>query len=381
MKIREIVLEAQLDEGPMLNRIGTGIGKAAGAAGKAVGAVAGGVAGLGRAIRKGYQAGKQTVGGAGDEPGTGAAPAGGGGVGAGVLQGIRGTDADAPTASGSTPPTASDINAQGPKGTVQAKTQTGAAGAALAKTDTAVQDLGQQKQKNDAIYATVKSQVDQLDNAGKKQLLTLIQKSIQQGGNEKPAAGPGSPTAGTTAAGQPKVEPDLNAPAAAGTAPAGDAATTGTPAAGSTAPAKKPAAPANKAASDTFEKAKGDMRKVAGGSKPLPDQMAQGVQSDIAKMAKGDKESGVAAAQKIMGLAQRGMDVAALQQAWNANSKAGERFLKQDVYRAITNMLREHGLIWSDLGLKVRIDESVSQGVFIRHVRPVVENAQLFRIR
>ena len=109
--------------------------------------------------------------------------------------------------------------------------------------------------------------------------------------------------------------------------------------------------------------------------------MAQTVQADIAKMAKGDKESGVAAAQKIMGFAQRGMDVAALQQAWSANAKAGERFLSQSVYRSITNMLREHGMIWSDLNLRVRIDESVGSGVFIRYAKPVTESVQLFRIR
>ena len=109
--------------------------------------------------------------------------------------------------------------------------------------------------------------------------------------------------------------------------------------------------------------------------------MAQGVQADIAKMAKGDKESGVAAAQKIMGFAQRGMDVAALQQAWSANAKAGERFLSQSVYRDITNMLREHGMIWSDLNLQIRIDESIGSGVFVRYARPVVESVQLFRIK
>ena len=96
--------------------------------------------------------------------------------------------------------------------------------------------------------------------------------------------------------------------------------------------------------------------------------MAQGVQADIAKMAKGDKESGVAAAQKIMGFAGKGMDVAALQQAWSANAKAGERFLSQSVYRSITNMLGEYGLAWKDLGISVRLVESVSEGVFIKYI-------------
>lgn len=68
MRIREIITESQdLNEGPILNKIGTGIGKGVGTAAKAVGAVAGGIAGIGKAIKKGFQAGKSTVGSAGDD--------------------------------------------------------------------------------------------------------------------------------------------------------------------------------------------------------------------------------------------------------------------------------------------------------------------------
>lgn len=71
MRINELLSESQdLEEGPILNKIGTGIGKAVGTATKGVGAVAGGIAGLGSAFKKGYQAGKTTVGAAGDEPET-----------------------------------------------------------------------------------------------------------------------------------------------------------------------------------------------------------------------------------------------------------------------------------------------------------------------
>ena len=67
MKIHEILIEShQLDEGPILNKIGSAVGKGVGALAKGVGAVAGGVAGLGSAVKKGFQAGKATVGGAGD---------------------------------------------------------------------------------------------------------------------------------------------------------------------------------------------------------------------------------------------------------------------------------------------------------------------------
>lgn len=385
MKINEILIENQdLEEGPKLDAFGRGVGKVAGGVAKGVGAVAGGVAGLGRAFKKGFQTGKATVAGDPDPNATAAGP-----------------DADSTKAS--------DINATGPKGTAAATQQSGAAGQALQKTQQAMQGLDDTK-AGSALYTTVKSQIDQVDDNSKKKLLTLLQKSLQQQpaagdqpatdagdaaptGNSAndlakaaPATGPGSATAGTTASGAPKVEPDLNAPGSAAPASGGTATSSAAPAATGTAAAKgKPAAPANKAASDTFEKAKSNIRQLRppAGGKPLPDQMAQGVQADIAKMAKGDKESGVAAAQKIMGFAQRGMDVAALQQQWSANAKAGERFLSQSVYREITNMLREHGLIWSDLNLRVRIDESVSRGVFIRYAKPVVESKQLnlFRIK
>ena len=83
MKIHEIITESQLQEGPLLNKIGSVVGKGVGALAKGVGAVAGGVAGLGSAVKKGFQAGKATVGGAGDgeEPAAGGgAPAAGGGA-------------------------------------------------------------------------------------------------------------------------------------------------------------------------------------------------------------------------------------------------------------------------------------------------------------
>ena len=80
MKIHEILVESQqLDEGPILNKIGSAIGKGVGTLAKGVGAVAGGVAGAGTAMKKGWQAGKAAVARAGDdEPETAAqvAPAG-----------------------------------------------------------------------------------------------------------------------------------------------------------------------------------------------------------------------------------------------------------------------------------------------------------------
>lgn len=122
-----------------------------------------------------------------------------------------------------------------------------------------------------------------------------------------------------------------------------------------------PAADKNAAAGDTYEKAKGDVRKVQGGEKPMPPKAAVDIQTAIAKLAKGDKESGVFAAQKIMNLAKAGVDVSKQQQAWVANSKAAERFLTQSVYFAITKMLREHNLSWSDLGMRVHLLEGTNK--------------------
>ena len=127
-----------------------------------------------------------------------------------------------------------------------------------------------------------------------------------------------------------------------------------------TAPKPKPAAPKNAAAGDTFEKAKGDIRKVQGGQKPMPPKTAATIASDLAKLAKGDKESGVAAAQKIMTFAKAGVDVSKQQQAWIGNAKAGERFLTQSVYFEITKMLKENNLRWSDLGLRVHLLEGTN---------------------
>lgn len=74
MRLNEILTEDKnLQEGPLLNKIGTGIGNVVGGVGKAAGAVAGGIAGLGSAFKKGFQAGKTTVAGAGDKPADSAA--------------------------------------------------------------------------------------------------------------------------------------------------------------------------------------------------------------------------------------------------------------------------------------------------------------------
>lgn len=118
---------------------------------------------------------------------------------------------------------------------------------------------------------------------------------------------------------------------------------------------------------DTFELAKGQLRQMqpTPGAKALPPKMVTSLQADMKKMAFGDKESGVFAADKILKFAKAGYDVSKLQPAWLANAKAGERSLTREAYQQITAMLESHGLTWNNLGITVRIDESVSDYVFI----------------
>jgi len=197
MKINEILIESkeQLEEGPILNKIGSAIGKGVGTLAKGVGAVAGGIAGVGSAVKKGFQAGKGVVGAAGD--GAAAPAAGGGGAAAPAAPA-------APAASGA-PPSAQDINAQGPAGTAPAKAQTGAAGAALAKTTAAVDQQTTDK-AGQTVYAQVKANIDKLDKKGKQRILQLLQKSVTAPA-AKPAAAAAAPAAAAPAAAEPAADP------------------------------------------------------------------------------------------------------------------------------------------------------------------------------
>lgn len=169
MRINDLIAETeQLDELTAAD-VGRGVGKVA----KGVGAVAGGVAGAWDAAKKGFQGGRATVAGGGDP-----AP-----------------EAPAPT-------TAQDINAQGPTGTAPAKAVGGAVGSAIQKTAQALTGKTD-AQTSQAIYSQIKSQIDQLDPKGKKQIIQLLQKSLAQ----QPAATPKAPAPQAA-------EPQAAAPAA-----------------------------------------------------------------------------------------------------------------------------------------------------------------------
>ena len=241
MKIHEILVESQqLDEGPMLNKIGSAIGKGVGTLAKGVGAVAGGVVGAGTAMKKGWQAGKAAVARAGDdEPETTAqvAPAGAaepaltGGPTAGL------PPAAEPVGGPTAQPAAGDVNKAGPAGTAPAKPLQGQAKVAADKTAaaTAGQDPSAAGQ---TMYAQVKANIDKLDKKGKQRILQLLQKSMAAPA-AKPAAGT-APAAAPAATPAPAA-PEPTAPAAAPEAPAAEP----TAAAPTAAPAAEPtAAPA-----------------------------------------------------------------------------------------------------------------------------------------
>ena len=239
MRINEILVESTLEEGPILNKIGSGIGKAAGTVAKGVGAVAGGIAGIPGAVKKGFQAGKATVAGGGDtDAGGQAAPAASGGTAPaagtpaapaakqpGLLQKIgqaagdfkkgfqqgagqpAAADTQAPAA-GAPAPTA---NTQAPAQPAQAPAA-GAQQPASAPTGTA--------------YAQVKAGVDKLDKKGKQRIFQVLQKEVGTPA-AKPAAKAGAASAAQPAAaqddvpmnpatGKPLTEPERAAHQAAG---------------------------------------------------------------------------------------------------------------------------------------------------------------------
>jgi hypothetical protein len=189
MKISDILVESkQLDEGPLLNKIGSAVGKGVGTVAKGIGSVAGGLVGTGQAIKKGYQAGKAAVAGAGDEVAGTQKPAA-------AAPAAAAPAAAAPAAAA---PTIQQINKAGPKGAPQAKAVTGAvAKQAMAKTGAAL--AGQdQAQAGQTMYTQVKANIDKLDKKGKQRIMQLLQKSLAA-----PAAAAATPAAAAPAAVKP----------------------------------------------------------------------------------------------------------------------------------------------------------------------------------
>jgi hypothetical protein len=225
MKITEILVEShELEEGPLLNKFGSAVGKVAGTVAKGVGAVAGGVAGAGTALKKGWNAGKAAVARAGDdEPETAGGP--------------------------EAQPSATDINKDGPAGTAQAKPLQGQAKVAADKTAAATADQDPAT-AGQTMYSQVKANIGKLDKKGKQRILQLLQKSMAA--PEPQAAAPQAADPGAGAMGQ-MANQLSKPPAKVKPAFGGDAEPAAEPAAEpQAAPAPAPTAPAPTApAADT----------------------------------------------------------------------------------------------------------------------------------
>ena len=220
MKIQEILVESQLQEGPILNKIGSAVGKGVGALAKGVGAVAGGVAGLGSALKKGYQAGKSTVSKAGDDDSAdattpadsgntaaaGTEPAGGATNGSGAAGGAPAAQKKAPTSafgklsaaanSGEEQPAASGAPAgAAPAAKPAAKPAAGGAPAELAPNP-----------KADTAYAQAQKAIASLPPEQKKEIVTMLQSdhkvkaAMTAAPKVKPAAKPAAGGAGAMGA-------------------------------------------------------------------------------------------------------------------------------------------------------------------------------------
>jgi hypothetical protein len=206
MKISELLVESQqLDEGPILNKIGSAVGKGVGAVAKGVGAVAGGVAGLGTAVKKGFQAGKATVGGADDdaEPATVDKR--------NILQKVRdtmpgsksttGTTAGVGTAQATQEPPAADTDG-GTAQTIQQSPAQKKRTSAFGKLSAAAagQPTDDASAGGGTVYAQVKANIDKLDKKGKQRILGLLQKEVGAApATPKPAADAGAGAMGAMA--------------------------------------------------------------------------------------------------------------------------------------------------------------------------------------
>ena len=213
MRINEIIVEQQLDEGPLgsaVGAVGRGIGKVIGGVAKGVGAIAGIGAGAKKAFQKGKQASTDVIGGTGqgaDAPvqkaapaataaAPAAAPAGGGTSAAqpaasGAAQG--GGPAAASAGGGAAQPAAQPAAGGAAQGGAAAQAQPAAQGGAPAAQPAAKPVAG--GGDVDAII----QQVDQLQPPEKKEVLAALQKPAAPA-KEEPAAQPAANAAAQPAA-------------------------------------------------------------------------------------------------------------------------------------------------------------------------------------
>jgi hypothetical protein len=226
MKISEVLVESQLQEGPLgslAGAIGRGVGKTVGGVAKGIGAVAGGIAGIGKAFKKGYHAGQGNVAGDDeDEPAT--KPAGGSGTAPASTAGGTAPAAQQPAAAPAAQQPAAAPAAGPADGSLDSKTPFGKlAGAAAGKP-------AAEPAANDSAYAQVQKAVNGLAPEQKKEIVAMLQAdpkvkaamakpAAKKPAAKKPAAAPANTMANTPVSKTNKAKPG-NPNAAAPAAPA-----------------------------------------------------------------------------------------------------------------------------------------------------------------
>ena len=191
MRINEVIVEQQLDEGPLgsaVGAVGRGIGKVIGGVAKGVGAIAGIGAGAKKAFQKGKQASVDVIGGTGqgaDAPVQKAAPAA-----------TAAAPAAAPAGGGAAQP-ASQPAAGGVAQPAAAPAQGGGAPAAQGGA-LAAQPAAKPAAGGGDVDAIIQ-QVDQLQPPEKKEVLAALQKPAALA-KEEPAAQPAANAAAQPAA-------------------------------------------------------------------------------------------------------------------------------------------------------------------------------------
>jgi hypothetical protein len=203
MKLDELSVRDQKIDELSVGGVARGVGKAVGGVAKGVGALAGGVVGIGSALKKGYQAGKKTVGGD-DAPaaqGGTAQPAQQGATAQGgtaqpAQQGAVGGSNRQPAAQGSSAQSAQQGAAGG-----QTSTQPAQQGAARGSADqSAASSLGGQETQQDVDMVTsLQNRIIKLDTAGQREVFKVLQaqaKKAPEGNQEQPPAADAASTAG-----------------------------------------------------------------------------------------------------------------------------------------------------------------------------------------
>ena len=170
--------------------------------------------------------------------------------------------------------------------------------------------------------------------------------------------------------------------AASATTPPAPAAGTTPTAASATTP---PAASKSQLAADPYNTYKQQMRGQTvpkPGAKPLPQKFVDQINKDLAVFSKGSKDWGVNIADRLVKYGNQGYDVSQLANQWNANSKMVDRmkegFLFANEYNQLCEMLKAHNVTWGDLGLQIRIVESVAEGVFIGYKKTLTSFGVVF---